>query len=481
MSKKRKLLFVASEVYPFIKTGGLADVAYALPKALAGEEMDIRVILPKYIQIPWEYRKEMTYKGHKFITLAWRKEYIGIEELTLDGITYYFVDNEQYFKRDKIYGEVDDCERFAFFSKAVLESFDLTGFIPDIIHCNDWHTGLIPVYLADKKIYNPSLDIKCVYTIHNLRFQGVFPFENMKWTLGLDSTRYFHDSALKFHQDISFMKGGVNFSQLITTVSETYAEEIQTPFYGEGLDGLFRHHKENLYGITNGIDYDIFNPETDTDIQFKYGAETLKNKDKNKLYLQKKLGLIQDSKKPLISIISRLDRQKGIHLIMAIFDTLMRETDLQFIALGNGESEYEEFFRRKASEYPDRVAAIIGFNHILSKEIYAGSDMLLMPSFFEPCGLSQLIAMRYGTVPLVRETGGLKDTVAPFNEFTHEGTGFSFTNYNAHDMLHVIKYALKFYHEHRDLWRKIMENGMNADHSWFKASRKYMKLYEKLF
>lgn len=481
MNKPKKLLLVASEVYPFIKTGGLADVAYALPKALSQEGMDVRVILPKYIQIPWEYRKEMIDRGNKFIDLAWRKEYVGIEELTYQGITYYFVDNEQYFKRDNIYGEMDDCERFAFFAKAVVDSFDLTGFTPDIIHCNDWHTGLIPVYLADKKLYNPELDIKTVYTIHNLRFQGVFPYDNLIWTLGLDPKKYFDDNGIKFHHDISFMKGGVNFSDIITTVSETYAEEIQTSFYGEGLDGLFRHNRERLFGITNGIDYDIFNPETDSDIRFNYGLKTLKNKSEDKLYLQKKLGLTPNIDKPLISIITRLDRQKGIHLIMTVFDTLMRETDIQFIALGNGEVEYEEFFRRKAAEYPDRVAAIIGFNHILSKEIYAGSDMLLMPSFFEPCGLSQLIAMRYGTVPVVRETGGLKDTVIPFNEFTHMGTGFSFKNYNAHDMLHVIKYSLTFFHEHKNSWNTVISNGMRADHSWVKASKKYIKLYESLF
>lgn len=479
MSRPLQVLLAASEAYPFIKTGGLADVAYALPKALKNLGVDIRVILPKYIQIPWEFRKNMKHLGHKFIKLAWRDEYLGIEEYIHQGITYYFVDNERYFSRTSLYGEMDDCERFGFFSKAVLESTSITGFTPDIIHCNDWHTGLIPLFLTDAKRYQ-HLNIKTIFTIHNLRFQGVFPYENLIWTLGLDPKLYFYDEGIKFHHEISFMKAGVNYCDSITTVSQTYSQEIKTPFYGEGLHGLFQHHSHKLVGIVNGVDFELFNPERDEEIKFQYSEHNLSGKALNKKYLQEKLGLYVDSERPVISLISRLDRQKGINLIMAILDTLIRETDAQFVLLGNGEHEYEEFFRKKSGEYPGRVAAIIGFNHILAKEIYAGSDMLMMPSFFEPCGLSQLIAMRYGTVPVVRETGGLHDTVKPFNEYTGEGTGFSFTNYNAHDMLHVLKYASEIFKNQKNQWRKIMKNGMSADHSWEKSAQLYLDIYHKL-
>ncbi|MGL6131678.1 MAG: glycogen synthase GlgA [Fusobacteriaceae bacterium] len=479
MSKQLKVLLAASEAYPFIKTGGLADVTYALPKALKKLGADVRVIIPKYIQIPWEFRKDMKHLGSKFVKLAWRDEYLGIEEYNYGGITYYFVDNEKYFSRINLYGEMDDCERFGFFSKAVLESISITGFTPDIIHCNDWHTGMVPLFLADMKRYQNS-DIKTLFTIHNLRFQGVFPYDNLIWTLGLDSKIYFHDDGIKFHNNISFMKAGVNYCDFITTVSQTYAEEIKTPFYGEKLHGLFQHHSKKLLGIVNGVDSDLFNPEDDSDIKFKYSEKKLNNKYLNKRYLQDKMGLEVDSTKPIISLISRLDRQKGIHLIMAVLDTLIHETDAQFLLLGNGEHEYEEFFKRKSSEYPGRVASIIGFNHILAKEIYAGSDMLLMPSFFEPCGLSQLIAMRYGTVPVVRETGGLHDTVQPFNEYTDEGTGFSFTNYNAHDMLHVLKYATDIFQKDKNGWKGIMKRGMKADNSWDKSALEYLEIYKKI-
>lgn len=478
MSKPLQVLLAASEAYPFIKTGGLADVAYALPKALKNLGVDIRVILPKYIQIPWEFRKDMKHLGHKFIKLAWREEYLGIEEYIYQGIIYYFVDNEKYFSRASVYGEMDDCERFGFFSKGVLESLSLTGFTPDIIHCNDWHTGMIPLFLEDAKRYS-SLNIKTLFTIHNLRFQGVFPYENLVWTLGLDPKIYFHDEGLKFHHEISFMKAGVNYCDFITTVSQTYAQEIKTPQYGEGLHGLFHHHTQKLLGIINGVDYDLFNPINDDEIKFNYHEKDLSGKELNKEYLQEKMGLMKDSTKPVISLISRLDRQKGIHLIMAILESLLKETDAQFVLLGNGESEYEEFFRKKALKYPDRVSAIIGFNHILAKEIYAGSDMILMPSFFEPCGLSQLIAMRYGTVPVVRETGGLRDTVQPFNQYTGDGTGFSFTNYNAHDMLHVLKYATEIFHKDKRQWKSIMKNGMKSDHSWEKSAKLYLDIYRK--
>ena len=427
---KKKILFVSGEVWPFVKTGGLGDVAYSLPKELKKLGADVRVILPKYDQIPWNYKKDMEHLGHKTMELAWRNEYLGIEMLVLEGITYYFVDNMKYFCRSKIYGEGDDCERFAFFCKAVIESFDLTAFYPDIIHCNDWHTGMVPVYLDDHKRRGHFGNIKTLFTIHNLRFQGVFPYRELEWTLGLDSKHYFYEDGVKFMDSLSFMKGGVNYSNFVTTVSPNYANEIKTEFFGEGLAGLFVKHRNKLLGIVNGIDLELYSPN--------FSTKTLGLKTNSKLELQKELGLEVRSELPMVSIISRLDRQKGLDLIVEVFSQMMEETDMQFVLLGNGEKSYEDFFKQMQEKYPGRVASIIGFNNLMAKSIYESSDLFLMPSQFEPCGLSQLISMRYGTLPLVRETGGLLDTVTPFNEYNSSGTGFSFRNYNAHDMLHVI-------------------------------------------
>ncbi|MBP6062510.1 MAG: glycogen synthase GlgA [Fusobacteriaceae bacterium] len=476
----KKVLFVAGESWPFIKTGGLGDVAYSLPKALKKEGVDIRVILPKYSKIPEKYKKEMKFIGHKSIQLAWRNLYLGVEELELDGIIYYFIDSQQYFFRDNVYGESDDCERFSFFSKAVVEIFDIINFYPDIVHCNDWHTGLVPVYLNEKKRQGKYNNIKSVFTIHNLRFQGQFSYNEIYNTLGLDPSHYYNEEGIKFHNGISFMKAGINFSDIVTTVSESYAQEIKTPYYGESLDGLFIHNNNKLYGITNGIDYDIFDPKKDNEIVSNFGKSCLKKKELNKTYLQKELGLAEDLKVPIISVITRLDRQKGIDLIIGVFDNIMNETDSQFIILGNGEKHYENFFIEMANKYPNRVHAHIGFNNKLAKEIYAGSDMFLMPSQFEPCGLSQLISLRYATIPIVRETGGLKDTVIPYNEYEITGNGFSFRNYNAHEMLHIIKYANIIFHK-KTVWKKIMSSAMSSDNSWKKSGVRYLELYKKLF
>lgn len=477
---KKKILFVSGEVWPFVKTGGLGDVAYSLPKELQKLGADVRVILPKYDQIPWHYKKDMAHLGHKTMKLSWRQEYLGIEMLVLDGITYYFVDNMKYFSRTKVYGEGDDCERFSFFCKAVIESFDLTSFYPDIIHCNDWHTGMVPVYLDDHKRRGHFGNIKTMFTIHNLRFQGVFPYRDLQWTLGLDPNHYFFEEGVKFQDSISFMKGGVNYSNFITTVSPNYANEISTKFFGEGLEGLFMKHKSKLLGVVNGIDLDIFCPEKDVDIVKNFTLKTLGLKVDNKLALQKELGLEVHSELPMVSIITRLDRQKGIDLIMEVFPQMMEETNMQFVLLGNGEKTYEDFFKSMERKYPGRVASVIGFNNLMAKSIYASSDLFLMPSQFEPCGLSQLISMRYGTLPLVRETGGLLDTVTPFNEYNSKGTGFSFRNYNAHDMLHVIKYALNIYNHHGKVWETVMKNAMNHDSSWEVSAKKYLKLYTEM-
>ena len=397
-----KVLFAAGEVWPFVKTGGLGDVAYSLPKALKKEKIDVRVILPKYNTIPDKYKEIMQHLGEKQIWIAHHNEYVGIDYCELDGITYYFVDNERYFKRNKIYGEDDDCERFAFFAKAVVETFSITDFEPDLIHCNDWHTGLVPIYLKERELNN----IKTVFTIHNLRFQGLFYNDVIEKTLEIDRGRYFIEDGIKYYDMVSFLKGGVVYSDYITTVSNSYAEEIKTPELGEGLDGLFRKFDYKLKGIVNGIDGAVYKLP-------RKGKKRLKSE------LQERLGLNQDPNVPLVSIITRLDRQKGIDLIIDSFDRLMK-LGIQFVLLGNGESKYEDFFKWKERQYPGRVCSYIGFNQPLSIEIYSGSDIFLMPSIFEPCGLSQMIAMRYSCVPIVRETGGLKDTVTPYNEYTGE-------------------------------------------------------------
>ena len=456
-----KVLFATGEAWPFIKTGGLGDVAYSLPKALKEKGIDARVILPKYGQIPEKYRYNMKHLGHKKIWASHYDAYVGIESYELEGVTYYFVDNMQYFTRAKIYGELDDCERFTFFTKAVVETFDITGFTPDIIHCNDWHTALTPIYLLERGLTN----IKTVFTIHNLRFQGFFPNQEIEETLEIDRNKYYQEDGLKYYDMISFLKGGVVYSDYITTVSETYAQEIKTPEYGEGIDRLFRKFDYKLAGIVNGIDGNVFK---------------LSNKPKKemKAKLQKELGLEVDPDVPLVAIISRLDRQKGIDMLTQTFDRMMN-LGIQFVLLGSGEAHYENFFRWKESQYPKKVCAYIGFNQPLSIDVYEGADIFLMPSLFEPCGLSQMIAMRYGTIPLVRETGGLKDTVTPYNEVTGEGDGFGFQEPNGEVLLKILSYAISIYKDKKQ-WDNIIKNAKARDNSWDISADKYIEVYKKI-
>ena len=457
-----KVLFATGEAWPFIKTGGLGDVAYSLPKALKNKGVDARVILPKYQQIPEQYRFAMKHLGHKKIWVSHYNAYVGIEEYELDGVTYYFVDNMQYFARPKVYGEIDDCERFTFFSKAVVETFDLTGFTPDIIHCNDWHTALIPIYVRERGLQH---DIKTVFTIHNLRFQGFFPNIEIEETLEIDRERYYQEDGLKFYDVISFLKGGVVYADYVTTVSRTYSHEIKTPEYGEGIDGLFRKFDYKLTGIVNGIDTSVYKAP-------KESKSSLKAK------LQKSLGLNVDPDVPLVAIISRLDRQKGIDMITQAFDRMMG-LGIQFVLLGSGEPYYEDFFRWKENQYRGRVCSYIGFNQPLSLEVYAGADMFLMPSLFEPCGLSQMIAMEYGTVPIVRETGGLKDTVTPYNEYTGQGNGFSFIDATPEVMLKIIDYAIKIFRDKKQ-WNIIVKHGKERDSSWNRPAQEYIDVYKKI-
>jgi starch synthase len=470
-----KILFVSSEAHPFAKSGGLGDVAYSLPKALV-KTTDIRVIMPKYTNIHDRYRSGMKLVSKFTTSVSWREKYVGLYKMKYDDIPFYFIDNEGYFNRPNAYGYFDDGERFSYFSRAVIDSIEHMDFIPDIIHCNDWQSALVPVFL--KAFYGEKYkDIKVVYTIHNLKFQGVYSKKTLHDILGL-SDYYFDEERLKFNDAISYMKGGITFSDYITTVSNTYANEIKYPFFGEGLHGLFQKLDYKVTGIVNGIDYETFNPRKDKELHTKYGISTRDKKIKNKLALQRELGLMESESIPVIGIVTRLTGQKGLDLIAHILEELLI-LDVQLVVLGTGDIQFEDLFRYYAHLYPSKLSANITFDSALAKKIYAGSDIFLMPSLFEPCGLSQLISMRYGTIPIVRETGGLKDTVIPYNEFEGTGTGFGFKNYNAHELLETLKYALKIY-ESKEHWDKLVKNAMERKSSWANAAKEYKKIYKAL-
>jgi len=472
------VLFAASEAVPFAKTGGLADVAGTLPRELAKLGADVRLIIPKYKSIPRNFVEAMEYIGYVYVDLAWRHQYCAVLKLEYQGVITYFIDNEYYFNRDCLYGHFDEAEQFAFFSRAVLKVLPLIDFKPDIIHCNDWQTGVVSAFLKAGFGHIGLLkDIKTVYTIHNLKYQGMFPKEVLGDILGL-SWDYFNPEGLELHDCVNYMKAGIAYSDLITTVSKTYAEEIKTDFFGENLNGILTKRSESIFGILNGIDYLENDPETDTRIYKSFNAEDLEGKYENKKMLQESLGLPQREEVPVIGVVSRLVGQKGFDLIAHVLDEML-QMDIQLVVLGTGDSNYENMFRNAAERYPGKVSANIKYDGVLAQRIYAGSDMFLMPSLYEPCGLSQIFSLRYGTVPIVRETGGLKDTVMPYNEFTGEGTGFSFANYNAHEMLDTVKRAISFY-KNKDIWEKIVKSGMKQDFSWSKSAKEYMELYEKM-
>jgi len=469
------VLYIVSECVPFVKSGGLADVAGALPKYLNKLNLNVRVMLPFYSQIPAKYREEAKLVKELEVKLGWRNQYCGLYELQVEGVTYYFIDNEYYFNRDKLYGQYDDGERFAFFSIAAIECIRELDFIPDVVHCHDWHTAMIPFFIKEYdalKDVNP--EIKSVFTIHNLQFQGVFPKMVMDDILGIDE-EYFNNDYLKFYDCINFMKAGIIASDTVTTVSPTYKEEIKHEFFGEQLDGLLRSQDHKLFGIVNGIDETIYNPATDSKIHTNYDEFTIEKKAENKTKLQESLALQVDENIPIIAMVSRLTSQKGIDLIQHVFPQLM-DHNVQVIILGTGEEEFEHFFKAMEHNYYDKVRSYIGFDENFAHQIYAGADLFLMPSLFEPCGLGQLIAMKYGCVPIVRETGGLNDTVQSYNEKTKSGNGFSFSNYNAHDMLFTIERALTIYNQkqHR---KAVLKNAMKRDSSWLQSAKEYTKLY----
>ena len=478
----KKILFVASEGVPFIKTGGLADVVGSLPKCIDKRYYDVRVVLPKYTCMKEEMKQKLQYVTHFYMDFHWKQEYVGVLSAEVEGITYYFVDNEFFFNGFKPYSDnaLFEIEKYAFFCKAVLSILPVIDFRPDLIHCHDWQTGLIPVYLKERFAGGDFYrNIKTVMTIHNLKFQGKWSVKEVKEITGL-SDYFFAPDKLEAYKDANLLKGGLVYADAITTVSETYAEEIKTDFYGEGLNGLLNARAHDLRGIVNGIDYDEFNPETDKFIPFPYNANNFRKETaKNNRALQEELGLERDDKTMMIGIVSRLTGQKGFDLIAYVMDELCRD-NVQLVVLGTGEEQYENMFRHFDWKYNNKVSANIYYSEALSHKIYAGCDAFLMPSLFEPCGLSQLMALRYGTLPIVRETGGLKDTVQPYNEYEGTGTGFSFKNYNAHEMLRTIRYAEQIYYDRKREWNKMVDRAMAVDFSWKVSANKYQEMYDWL-
>lgn len=478
----KKILFAASEGVPFIKTGGLADVIGSLPKCLDSSEYDVRVVLPKYTCMKSQMKEKMENITSFYMDFNRQNVYVGVQTAQAGGITCYFIDNESYFSGFKPYSDngIFEIEKYAFFSKAVLAAMPEIGFVPDVIHCHDWQTGLIPVFLdhyyKDNAFYG---DTRTVMTIHNLKFQGRWSLDAVQSITGLP-WEYFTFDKLESYGEANLLKGGITYADAITTVSRTYAEEIKTGFYGEGLDALLRYRSDRLQGIVNGIDCEEFNPATDANLAFPYDISSFREKKKkNKLALQKELGLKQDENRMMIGLVSRLTSQKGLDLIAHVMEEICQD-DIQFVILGTGEEKYENLFRHYDGKYAEKVSANIYFSEALSHKIYGSCDAFLMPSLFEPCGLSQLMSLRYGTLPIVRETGGLKDTVEPYNEYEGSGTGFSFTNYNAHDMLNTIRYAIRVYYEHKEEWDKMTERAMKADFSWNASALKYQEIYDRL-
>jgi len=473
------ILFAASEAAPFVKSGGLGDVIGSLPPSLAGKNCSVSAVVPLYEKIPQQYKDKMTFISSIFVPVSWRNQYCGIFRLEENGVTWYFIDNEYYFKRgDMLYGGYDDAERFAFFSRAVLEILPHIDAKPDIIHCHDWQTALIPVYLkllySSNEYYN---SIKTIFTIHNIEYQGTFGREIMENVLGISESEF--DNGFMEHSGaVNFMKSAILCADKVTTVSKTYAEEIKTAEYAHGLDGILNLEKDKLSGIVNGIDKTIYDPETDKRLFANFSKDNLKGKAKNKRELQKMLNLPQKNDVPVIGIITRLVSHKGVDLISAVLDELLGD-DIQIVVVGTGEWKYEQFLRDKQWQYPHRLSVNIVFNTDLAQKVYGAADMFLMPSKSEPCGLAQMIALSYGTIPIVRATGGLKDTIRPYSHRTGKGNGFLFTEYNAHEMLRTIRKACELY-MNNEAWSDLVVQGMNCDFSWTASAKQYNKLYKAL-
>ena len=477
---KKKILFAAFEASPFIKTGGLGDVSGALPVHLKNDEFDVRVILPLISSIPEEYKSRMKFVTSYEVELGWRNQYCGLFTLMKGGVKYYFLDNEYYFKRGQVYGEFDDAERVAFFSKAVLETvrYISKNFKPDIIHCNDWHTALIPVYLKELYSGDPLFDpIKTVFTIHNLKFQGMYSKFVTGDVCGLGGTPA--EEQMMHFDAVNFLKGAVIYSDAVTTVSPTYAEEICTAEYGEGLDGLFRETHYKLSGFINGIDRKNYDPKTDGALAVNYDESTLDKKVQNKLALQKELGLEEDPDVPLFAMVSRLTTQKGANLLAELLPEF-RERKMQLAVLGTGDYLYEHAIADFAYHNQSRFAARITFDEKLSRRFYAGADVFLMPSEFEPCGLAQMISMRYGTLPLVRETGGLKDTVKGYWDYGNTANGFSFKDFDTNGLRSAVDLAIGLWYGQKDTWKELQQNAVSMHFGWEESAEKYLELYKSL-
>ena len=480
----KKILFVASECVPFMKTGGLADVCGALPKEFDKKYWDVRVVIPNYSCIPEHFRNQFEYVTHFYLSSGpyVQDRYVGVLKYTFDNVTYYFIDNQEFYSGFTPYTSDTkfEIEKFTFFDKAVLSMLPLIDFKPDIIHCHDWQTGLLPVYLKNEFAANPFFwGIKSIITIHNLKFQGIWDKEWVQGVSGLTDDLFTPDK-LEFNKDANMLKGGLVYADYITTVSDSYANEIQTDYYGEGLNGLLSARHFDMQGIVNGIDYNAYDPDTDGKIYCHYNAENFrKKKFNNKLKLQEELGLAVDKKKYMIGLISRLTDQKGLDLINHVMEGIIDDYT-QFVVIGTGDPQYENMFRHYAWKYPDRVSANICYSDDLAHKLYAAADAFLMPSRFEPCGLTQLISFRYGTVPIVRETGGLRDTVKAYNEYENSGDGFSFSNYNADEMLSVINYSKHIFFDKKREWNQMVDRGMANDFSWNASKYKYEGLYNYL-
>ena len=472
------ILMLSSEVAPYAKSGGLGDVLGALPQNLAAQGHDVRVMLPKYGLIADKFVSEMEFVLYTYVPVGWRNKYCGVFSIKKAGVTYYFIDNEYYFGEKCLY-KWDDLERFSFFDKAALEILPRIDFKPDIIHCNDWQTGAVPVileaYYKNNEFYR---DIRTMFTIHNLKYQGVYSVDAVKDFLSLGD-EYFTGDKLEFHGCANLLKAGVVYANAVTTVSPTYAEEIKTQTGGEGLDGLLSARSNSLFGILNGIDYSEYSPKKDGYIAFKYGEkDVLEGKKKNKMALQEQLGLPVDGEKVMIGLVSRLVDQKGLDIIAEAMGELL-DLDMQFVIVGTGDEKYENMFRYYAQGNPQKISANIMFSNELAHKVYAASDLFLMPSLFEPCGLGQLIALSYGTIPVVRETGGLKDTIKSYNEFTDEGNGFSFYAPDPHDMVFTIRRAINFFSD-KAVWKKLSQRAMKQDFSWTESAKEYLRIYENL-
>ena len=474
-----KILFAASEAVPFCKTGGLADVAGSLPQALAASGDKVEVILPLYQRVSDAWRNELSFVCNIEVPLGWRRVYCGLFRMEKDGVTWYFVDNEYYFKRDALYGHYDDGERFGFFSRAIVALLPSLEFLPEVIHCNDWQTALVPIYLKDECVRWPEVrGIKTVFTIHNIEYQGRYGKETLEDLFGL-APGWFADGTVAMDGDVNLLKGALMVCDAITAVSPTYAQELRHAFFAHGMQSVIERNAGKLHGVLNGIDMARYDPSTGTGIPHKFSVKSMAGKAKNKAHLQEQMRLTVNPDVPVIGIVSRLVSHKGLDLICQVFDQIM-DLNCQFVVLGSGDWNYEQFFEQKRNQYDGRMGLYRGYNEGLANTIYAGADLLLMPSKSEPCGLAQMIAMRYGTVPIVRETGGLKDTVHPYEAWCGAGNGFTFADYNSGDMLYVIRQAVELYYDKPTEFANLRRAGMTEDFSWSRSAQAYNDIYKRI-